>query len=70
MMVLAVGRWPWHLSSMHHFDDPVDKITARIGAQVLEAGEPPPGSERVLHADVPISKRFPQMGQLPGGLAC
>jgi hypothetical protein len=31
MMVSVVGRWLWHLSSLHRFDDLGDKIAAHIG---------------------------------------
>jgi hypothetical protein len=69
MMVLTIGCWLWHLSSLHRFDDLVDKIVACIGAQVLVAGDPPPRAERVSRACVPVSRRFPQIGHFPSGLA-
>jgi hypothetical protein len=42
MMVFAVGRWLWYLSSLHRFDDLVDKTAAvlELGSWRLEAHSP------------------------------
>jgi hypothetical protein len=36
MMVLVVGRWPRHLSSLHRFDELVDKIAICIESWVVD----------------------------------
>jgi hypothetical protein len=35
-MIFLVGRWIWHLSTLRRFDELVNKITARCGAQVVK----------------------------------
>jgi hypothetical protein len=35
-MIFQVGQWHWHLSTLHHFDELVNKIDVRCGAWVVE----------------------------------
>jgi hypothetical protein len=60
MMVLAVGRWLWHLSSLHHLDNLMDKIATRIGAQALEAGDPLPRTKRCHATSYPFREASPR----------
>jgi hypothetical protein len=34
MMVFTVGRWLWHLSTLHRFDDPPPRIERASRAHV------------------------------------
>jgi hypothetical protein len=42
-MVLAVGRWPSHLSALHRFDEHMDKIAAYFRSLVMEVETRRPG---------------------------
>jgi hypothetical protein len=70
MMIFAVAQWLGHLSSLHNFDELVDKITAYYGAWVMEVETRRSGLKGRPVPMYPSPEGSPQMGLFSDGLAC